>query len=403
MSDFKCSVVKIDNKSNHPNADRLTIYNIGGYTLVSAKLPNGQDRYEVGDWVVYIPEGSLVPQWLLKELGLWDDDKQKGILGGSKGDRVVPVKLRGVVSEGLMYSCVSEKEDPDFGGSWFMCNDPDKEVRHLYVNGLLETVQLGQDVSDLLGVQKWVPCVPTKLQGEVFSSTSSKIVKYDIEPIQKYPDVLQEGETVRFTEKLHGTQTRIGFYHTPVDDQAFGANHNILISSKGLGDKGLYFKNNDVNANNCYITAFKQFDLERKVMNSSLFNNNEIVIVFGETVGVQDLKYGLNAGQVGFRMFDVWVGDQKQGKFLDTKQLDQFAAETSIDLVPTLYEGRFSRAAVDEFTRGTTRYGSDRKQIREGIVIRPTVEREHDSLGRVVLKSVSNDYKFRKGNATEFN
>lgn len=40
--------------------------------------------------------------------------------------------------------------------------------------------------------------------------------------------------------------------------------------------------------------------------------------------------------------------------------------------------------------------------MREGIVIRPVLERRHDALGRVQLKSVSDDYLLRKG-GTEYN
>ena len=68
MANFECKVVKIEKKANHPNADRLTIYNIGGYNCISNKLPDGSDRYNVGDLVVYIPENALLPEWLLKKM-----------------------------------------------------------------------------------------------------------------------------------------------------------------------------------------------------------------------------------------------------------------------------------------------------------------------------------------------
>lgn len=58
MANFECKVVKIEKKANHPNADRLTIYNIGGYNCISNKLPDGSDRYNIGDLVVYIPENA---------------------------------------------------------------------------------------------------------------------------------------------------------------------------------------------------------------------------------------------------------------------------------------------------------------------------------------------------------
>ena len=52
---------------------------------------------------------------------------------------------------------------------------------------------------------------------------------------------------------------------------------------------------------------------------------------------------------------------------------------------------------------GKTTLGSNLNQIREGIVIRPLDERYEDELGRVMLKSVSEAYKLRKGETTEYN
>jgi hypothetical protein len=71
MANFECKVVKIEKKANHPNADRLTIYNIGGYNCISNKLPDGSDRYNVGDLVVYIPENALLPEWIIIFIGIF--------------------------------------------------------------------------------------------------------------------------------------------------------------------------------------------------------------------------------------------------------------------------------------------------------------------------------------------
>ena len=136
MANFEVKVVKIDSKENHPNADRLTIYKIGGYTCISNKLEDGSDRYNVGDLVVYIPSDSVLPEALLKKMEFWDEEKGKGVLAGSLGNRVKPLKLRGIFSEGVLYPvhCTYETicidgntwkkingcsiEDPVDGGDW---------------------------------------------------------------------------------------------------------------------------------------------------------------------------------------------------------------------------------------------------------------------------------------------
>lgn len=58
---------------------------------------------------------------------------------------------------------------------------------------------------------------------------------------------------------------------------------------------------------------------------------------------------------------------------------------------------------MEEYTSGTESVSGTGACIREGIVIKPLVERRDETLGRVILKSVSEAYLCRKGNTTEFN
>lgn len=105
MSTFSTPVVKVAKVTDHPNADRLSIINLDGlgYTCISAKLEDGTPRYKAGDYVVYIPSASVLPEWLLKKMDFWDTETNKGTLAGPNGDRVKPVRLRGIYSEGILY------------------------------------------------------------------------------------------------------------------------------------------------------------------------------------------------------------------------------------------------------------------------------------------------------------
>lgn len=186
MSTFGCTVVEIDSVENHPNADRLSIVRIGGFNCISAKLEDGAHRYAAGDFVVYVPEASVLPEWMLRQMDFWKDDK--GTLAGSNGDRVKAIKLRGIVSQGVLYQLERKL------GAWVL-NAVNDTVR--------ETVELGQNVTELLGVTKYEPPIPTNMAGEV-ASLFGKTVKFDVENHQRYPNVFQEGEPVVATEKLHG-------------------------------------------------------------------------------------------------------------------------------------------------------------------------------------------------------
>jgi hypothetical protein len=161
MSTFAVTVEKIT-ITEHPNADALELANIADYQAIVRK-----GQFSTGDLVAYIPEQAIVPQVLLKEMGL------EGKLAGKQANRVKAIKLRGILSQGLVYPARPE---------W----------------------QEGADVTELLGITKWEPPAPAHLAGEMYSAGLDRTLKYDIENIKKYPRVLEPGEQVVFTEKLHG-------------------------------------------------------------------------------------------------------------------------------------------------------------------------------------------------------
>lgn len=404
MANFEVNVCKIDSKEKHPNADKLTIYHIGGYTCISNKLEDGSDRYNVGDLVVYIPSESLLPDWLLMKMGFWDYEKHKGTLNGHDGNRVKPLKLRQVFSEGVLYPVSTIKEyDEGLDIPEGYTNKDLFIFKDLGVSTTFMPVHEGDDVSDFLGIIKYEPAIPATMAGDVFNGGTEYVIPYDVEAIEKFMDSFIDGEIVEFTEKIHGTQTRFLFAKGITNRETFGENKDIYISSKGMGNKGLFLKNNPTNDNSYYVRAFKENNIEEKIKNTTLYKENDVITLFGETMGMQDLKYGLTNGAIGFRLFDVYVGKPHQGRYLDFNECKAFAEEMGIERVPSLYVGEYSLEKVKEYTDGKTTCGTNLNQIREGIVIRPLNEREEHKLGRVMLKSVSQAYKLRKGETTEYN
>lgn len=126
MSDFAVRVLPVRNVRDHPDADRLSIMDVLGFVTISAKVPTGEKivndegvevdvlthRYRDGDLVVYVGEAAVVPDWLLKP-GFWKEDptgetEGKGMLAGSKGNRVKAVRLRGVFSQGIMFPVLKD-------------------------------------------------------------------------------------------------------------------------------------------------------------------------------------------------------------------------------------------------------------------------------------------------------
>jgi RNA ligase (TIGR02306 family) len=173
-----------------------------------------------------------------------------------------------------------------------------------------------------------------------------------------------------------------------------------------LSDRGLAFKFNDANENNLYIKAFHttgNSEGDDYITTYRRINNTtEPFYILGEIygAGVQDLTYGGESPK--FRAFDVYIGEPGKGKYLSWEDYIDFCTLLGIPTVPFLYRGPFSYDTMIEYTDGKECVSGKQACIREGLVIRPVIERKDLSLGRVLLKSVSDKYLTRK-NGTEFN
>ena len=130
MAQFEVPVVRVDRIEEHPGADALEIAVVRGYRCVT-KI----GAHRAGDLVAYIPEDAIVPEPLIRELRLWDEAKGRGMLAGKKGDRVKAIRLRGVVSQGLLYPVEGREE--------------------------------GENLAAALDIVRYEPPIPVHMQGEV--------------------------------------------------------------------------------------------------------------------------------------------------------------------------------------------------------------------------------------------
>ena len=377
MSTFMVKVLPIKKLEKHPNADTLALAYVNDYVSIV-----GLKTFSEGELVAYIPEGAVVPDAVAAVMGI----------DGKIGNRLKAIKLRGIVSQGILY--------------------PIKNKVLTLPNGAEVSVEEGDDVMELLGITKYIPEIPANLSGEVFASDPRYTVKFDIENIKNYPDIILEGEEVVFTEKLHGTFTQI-VYLPPRFIEAEGLEYKetfgdknglLMVGSKSLSADGLMFKVNKQNDNNVYVKVVVEQDMLSKFMEQ--FKDEDLpVIMLGETFGsdVQDLRYGFtHRGQNGFRAFAIYKGLRSRFKVLNSDELDVVLDKMKIERVPVLYRGPFSKEVMNEHTNGLETVSGKEMHIREGIVITPVIERYDNQIGRVILKNVSSDYLLRKGKATEF-
>jgi len=383
MATFECKVYELTIEE-HPNADAIELARVGDYLCIV-----GKGQFHTGDLGVYIPEAAIVPEWLLEEIGL------AGKLAGKAKNRVKAMKLRGVVSQGLIYPV--ERDVPEKAINNAIKAEDIDGISHHHV------VRIGQDCTSILGIEKYEPPIPTSMSGEVFNAMG-KTLHFDIENIKKYPDILEEGEEISVTEKLHGTWCCMG-YHPDVEENA-----GRIVTSKGLSSRGLAFKFNEQNEKNLYVRMYNKLtnsigqDIMERFCRLDLHHDKEPFYIVGEVYGkgVQDLAYA-DTNEKAFRVFDIFVGEPTGGHYLATDEVKKICQTLDIEVVPELYSGPYTKETVEELTNGKETVSGKELHMREGIVIRPSEERRDDLIGRVILKSVSDAYLLRKGKTTEFN
>ncbi|MEY9990137.1 RNA ligase (TIGR02306 family) [Streptomyces sp. V4I8] len=339
----------------HPNADALELAQVGLYRAVVAK-----GAYRTGEAAVYIPEQSVLPAGLIDELGL------TGRLAGSGADRVKAVRLRGELSQGIV------------------CRP-----KALADVDLARAAEEGSDFAERLGITKWVPPIPPTMSGDV-ESAPDLLPWVDIENIQRYPGIFTPGEPVVLTEKLHGSACLL----TYVADE-----DRVYVSSKGFGAKSLALKEE---SRNLYWRAVRGHGVAEAAARLADRLGARRVGVFGEVygAGVQDLTYGADGRResLGYAVFDVSAEIDGRVRWLDAAEV----LEGELPLAPRLFEGPYDIERVLEVATGCETVSGRELHLREGVVIRPAVERYSTVTGgRAIAKAVSPAYLTRKG-GTEY-
>lgn len=161
-------------------ADSIERIRVLGWWVVCKK-----SEYEVGDRIVYGEIDSLLPERPEFEF-LRANSFKPAVLDGDTvtqpaGFRIRTVKLRGQVSQGICFSLSVLPAGTD--------------------------IEIDIDVTDLLGITKWEPPMPTGLSGRIKGPFPDFLSKTDETRVQILETVLEEhrGQTFVMTEKVDGS------------------------------------------------------------------------------------------------------------------------------------------------------------------------------------------------------
>ena len=330
-SNLIVEVVEIENVQPHPDPEttRLEVATIKGWQVVV-----GKGSFKTGDKVVYVPPDSVIPfEWSER----WGNTRYL-----SNG-RVKATRLRG---------------EPSYG----FCVPPEDE-----------TWAVGTNVADFYGITKYNP--PVRVTAGDAEKDHPAFVRYtDVQNMRHFPDVFVNGEVVVVTEKIHGTNTRVGL----VDGVWMAGSNNLRRRDPGETNW----------ASNTYWYPLAVPGV-REMIRATASDDRAVVIVFGEVYGpgIQSFNYGIKNSKVGYAVFDVMVN----GKYLPWNQVEGLCKLFGVPIVPVLDVVPFSLDVIRRYAEGAPTFGGN--HVREGVVVKPWEEDNSDPrIGRRILKYVGDGY-----------
>ncbi len=403
MSTFRVDVVKLGPLEKHPNADSLSITKVFDFPVICRT-----EDWKEGDLAAYVPVDAVVPVTP-------DFEFIHGGAGDIRHRRIKAKRLRGIFSMGFLHPCPC-----GFG--------------------------VTDDVQEVLGIIKYEPPPPKAYSGGGQQAPEVPgFPRYtDIENILRYNTILQPGELVVATEKIHGANFRCGWingdFHvgshscfrrdsaegfsckrcqgtgTIVED-VYDVDDNKLVNTiaftcdRCLGEGRIKDFHDSGQSLNLWWRAVEQYNLKEKL---SVVPGH---LLFGEVYGaVQDLQYGVEPGEIKFAAFDVFRAltpddvpevihvnnspELMQWGYRDFYSMTNFLAELEIPGAPVLYEGPFDMDTIKEISIGNETVSGKGCHMREGVVVRPVKERDVYHFGRAILKVINPEYLLRK-NGTE--
>jgi RNA ligase (TIGR02306 family) len=323
MAEFGVYAKYITKIDSIPDADLIEVATVGGYTCVV-----GKGTYNVGDCVLYVPEDAVLPPNLIISLGL------EGRLAGAQKNRIKAIKLRGVLSQGVLIR-----------GEDVVYPQPQEDV----------------DYAEFLNIKKYVAPIPVHFSGQAVNARGQLQPWIEIDAIKNMRsfDPLEgvwhdpfEGLYVYVTLKIHGT----AFCCTLNKDGSF------FVSSKGLGRKGIALVESDENV---YWKAVHKYEIKERM--EKAIQNFDQLSLYGEVYGpgVQDLTYG--ATELSFAAFDLRTND----KFLYPRIVQEICGIMEIPFVPLVYADMYDYdALVDLAEILSPDIGGLVSKVHEGLVVR---------------------------------
>lgn len=345
-------IVRIDSIEN---ADKIELATVEGWRAVVRK-----GDFEVGQRVIFCEPDSILPKG-----NIFGDFAKDGTY------RIKTAKLRGCVSQGIVFPL-----DILAGGNWDLPESLDA------VPFPFTDLDIGTDVTEILGIEKYEKQIPVQLRGKVRGPISRlSVPRTDEERVQNIPDVLERNKCKVFLmrEKIDGTSMSV-YIDPETGMHVCSRNIDLAPDFEHAWNGDSYWR---------YAT---EHDLESvlRQLGGTIALQGEL---FGE--GIQGNPYKLKGNF--YRVFNMW--DMANHRYVDSDVMQDTVEAFGLGkdfLVPELGEIVLNHS-VDDLLKLATGKSVLSDTLREGIVFRPEHEDIDYKIGRLSFKAVSPEFLLKHG------
>jgi len=335
------SIQQIKYKKEISNADSIECVGVLGWECVSKK-----NEFKEGDKCIYIEIDSLlpvIPEFEFLRKGCYNPNLDKF--------RIKSIKLRKTLSQGIALP--------------------------ISLFPRLIDLEIGTDITDILGVIKYEPPIPAQIAGDArsFSWPIEKTDEIRVQQDDEYNFIKSlSGKPYYISLKLDGTSC--SFILNPADGEFHVCGRNYS------------YKKNDSHS---FWKIENKYGIEKNLRDFA--EKNKIIALQGECVGPGIQKNPLGLKEVDFYVFNVI--DVSSNKRLHIEESEKIVRDFNLNFVPILEkETKFNYLQEQLLEKAKGKYFEHFKsakpdQDREGIVIRSLC-------GEISFKAINNDFLLKE-------
>jgi len=326
------TIQRINKLTEIEGADKIEVASILGWKVVVLK-----GEFQEGSLVVYVEIDSILP------------DRPEFEFLKSKKFRIRTIKLRGQISQGIAFPLSILPEGTN--------------------------ISEGADVTEILGIEKYIYQIPAQLQGMIKGTFPSFLQKTDEPRIQIIQDVLtrHKGTKCYISEKVDGSSITY-----------FIRNGEFGVCSRNLELKE--------SPENTIWKLAREMKIEEKLR---LKGKN--IALQGEIIGNGIQKNPLRIETTKILFFNAF--DIDKYSYLDFADFKSLIEELGLESVPIIDTNFTLTDNIDELVKLSIANSKiNPKVYREGIVIRSLIEKmdmqmaQNQGNGRLSFKCVNPEY-----------